>query len=283
MNWEIGILQGLQSIRNPLFTACMEAVSFMAESLFLVVIIATLYWCIDKKKTIRIGWYILVSGVTNGVIKNIVRAPRPFQRGVVSPIRVETATSYSFPSGHTQGATSFWFGAARLFPNRNVIIIGTIMVMLTALSRLYLGVHWPIDVIAGIIVGILSVFLADFLYDEKKGFTTWHVIGVSILAIVMIGMPVEGNLTSAVGALWGFVVSIYLEQTYIKFSVEGDWKLQFKKILLGFAVTAFLYVGFESIFGEAPLLQMIQHAIVLLWIGAGAPYVFKKLWPIRKG
>lgn len=282
MSWEIEILQTLQTIRNPFLTACMESISFMAESLFLLIIIATLYWCVDKKKTIRIGWYVLFSGVTNGIVKNIVRAPRPFQRGVVSPLRVETATSYSFPSGHTQSATSFWFGAARLFPYRNVMIIGTVMIVLTAISRLYLGVHWPIDVIGGIITGILSIVIADLLYDDKKGFTRWHVIGVSVLAIIMIGMPIEKDLMSAVGALWGFVVSAYLEQTHIKFKVEGDGKVQLRKILLGFGVTFFVYVGFEKIFGSTPLLEMIRHAIVLLWIGAGAPYMFKKLWEPRK-
>ena len=86
MNWEITLLQNLQTIRNPGLTALMEAISFMAESLFLVIIIATLYWCVNKKKTIRLAWLVLFSGVANGVIKNIIRAPRPFQKGVVSQI-----------------------------------------------------------------------------------------------------------------------------------------------------------------------------------------------------
>lgn len=278
MNWEIELLQNLQNIRNPFLTAIMEAFSFMAESLFLVIIVATLYWCIDKKKMVRLAWLVLVSGVTNGILKNIIKAPRPFQKGVVSPLRVETATSYSFPSGHTQGATTFWLGTASLFKNKSILAMGIVMILLTGVSRMYLGVHWPMDVIGGIITGILTLLVADLLYDESKGFKKAHVLGVSILVVLAIIFPIEEDLTSAVGALWGFVTGVYMEQNYIKFNVGGDWKVQLKKILLGFGVTLVVYIGFEKMIGTNPLLEMIRHAIVLLWISAGAPYIFKKFW-----
>lgn len=277
MNWEIELLQKLQSIRTPFLTAFMEAVSFMSESLFIVFIIATLYWCINKEKVTRMAWIVLVSGVANGVIKNIFKAPRPFQKGVVKPMRLETATSYSFPSGHTQSATSFWSSLYLVLRTPGILLVGAIVVILTAVSRLYLGVHWPVDVIGAIVIGLIVVVIADKLYDEKEGFTNWHVIGVSVVAFILLIVPVDPDLNKATGALWGLVVGGYLEQKAIRFKVEGNWKKQLMKILIGFGGTVGIYAVLSMILPEIAMMDMIKYAIILLYIAAGAPYLFKTL------
>lgn len=277
MNWEIAILQALQHIRSPFLTSLMEAITAMAESLPLVIVIAILYWCGDKKKTVRIGWALLCSTAVNGIVKNIVKAQRPFQKGVVTPIRVETATSYSFPSGHTQTATSFWTSAMMIFKNKSMLILGCTMIGLTAFTRLYLGVHWPVDVIAGIIIGLIVVAIADKLYDSEKGFNRWHVIGVGILAFVFLIIPIERDLVKSVGALWGFVVGCYLEQNYIHFETKGSLKQQLIKIAIGMGGVIILYSVLSFIFQKDLILAMIKYAILVLWLTAGAPYVFKRI------
>lgn len=277
MNWEISVLQGLQAIRTPFLTAIMEAITGLAESLPLVLVITILYWCIDKRKIVRIGWIVLTSSVVNGMIKNLIKAARPFEKGIVSPIRVETATSYSFPSGHTQTATSFWTSAMMLFKNKTTYIIGCSMIGLVALSRLYLGVHWPVDVIGGIIIGLIVVVVADKLYDEIKGFTRWHVIGVGILTFIFLIVPIEEDLVKAVGALWGFVVGCYIEQHYIHFHTEGTLKKQLFKIGLGLGGAVIIYLAFNLIAHGDLILEMIKYAIIVLWLTAGAPYLFKTM------
>lgn len=283
MNWEIQVLQFLQEIRNPFLTAIMEAITFMAESLFLIMIISLLYWCVDKKKSIRIGWIVLFSGVANGIVKNIVKMPRPFQKGVVSPIRVETATSYSFPSGHTQIATSFWGSAMMILKNRSVIILGSILIVLTALTRLYLGVHWPMDVLGGITLGIICVWIGDKLLDIEKGFTKSHIIGVGIVAILAIILPVDGDLVKSIGALLGVVVGSYLEKKHINFKEKQVLKIQIQKIAIGILGTILLYIGLKIILPSMNIFYMIRYAVVVLWIVAGAPLMFKKMFePVNK-
>lgn len=277
MNWEISILQGLQAIRTPFLTAMMESITGLAESLPLVLVITLLYWCTDKRKTVRMGWLVLTSAVANGLIKNLIKAPRPFEKGIVSPIRVETATSYSFPSGHTQTATSFWASAMMLFKNKTTYWIGCIMIGLVALSRLYLGVHWPVDVLGGIIIGLIVVAGADQLYDELKGFTRWHVIGVGILTLIFLVVPIEEDLVKSVGALWGFVVGCYIEQNYIHFHTEGTLKKQLFKIITGLGGAVLLYLLFNWIVYGNLTLVMIKYAVIVLWLTAGAPYLFKTM------
>ncbi len=276
MNWEIQLLQMLQAHRTPGLTAFMEAISFMAESTFVVAIIATLYWCINKEMTKRMAWLLLLSGVTNGIVKNLVRAPRPFQKGVVSPLRIETATSYAFPSGHVQSATSFWGVLTLFFRSTPIIVISVVMIVLTGLSRMYLGVHWPMDVIGGIILGLLTIGVGNLLYDEQQGFTKYHVLGVGVMALILALLPVDTDLASAVGALWGVVIGGFIEAKFIQFQVSGNWKVQLKKLIIGFGGTLILHSVWQSVFPRIPACEMVQYALLLVWITAGAPYVFKR-------
>lgn len=282
MNWEIQILQFLQEIRNPFLTSIMEAITFMAESLFIVVVIALLYWCVDKQKSLKMAWIVLFSSVVNGIVKNIVKMPRPFQKGIVTPIRVETATSYSFPSGHTQIATSFWGGAMTIFKDKSAVILGSVFILLTAITRLYLGVHWPIDVIGGIVLGTICVSIANKLIDTQKGFTKVHIAIVGIVAIGICILPIDGDLAKAVGALLGMVVGAYLERNYINFKEKQPWKKQLIKIAIGIVGTIIFYVGLKLLLPGEKISYIIRYMVVLLWIVAGAPWMFNKVLEPKK-
>lgn len=277
MNWEIMVLQQLEAIRQPFLTALIEAITFFAESGFVALIIAILYWCIDKKKGVKLGWIVLLSGLVNGVLKNIFKMPRPFQVGVVSPIRVETATSYSFPSGHTQTATSFWSAMMLIVKSRKMVVLGSIMIILTAFSRLYLGVHWPIDVIGGIVTGIGCVLIADRLLSEEKGITSGHVLGMSCITLLLMLLPIDQDLAKIAGALWGLVVGVYLEQKYVHFEPQQPRVTQYKKIAIGLGGMGSLYLFFKVIMPVGVQMDMIRYAILMLWMSVGAPYFFVKI------
>ncbi|MGL4343598.1 MAG: phosphatase PAP2 family protein [Cellulosilyticaceae bacterium] len=277
MNWEIMILQGLEAVRYPFLTAVIEAITFLAESGFVALIIALLYWCIDKKKGLKLGWIVLLSGVVNGALKNIFKMPRPFEVGVVSPIRVETATGYSFPSGHTQTATSFWMTLMMMIKSKRIIVLGSLMIILTAFSRLYLGVHWPMDVLGGIITGVGCVMIADRLVDERKGITPQHVLWVSIVTMVFMLLPIHPDLAKTVGAFWGLVIGVYIEQNYVKFNPMQPMATQIKKVIIGLGGMGVLYLALREILPVGTQMDMIRYALLMLWMSVGAPYWFNKL------
>lgn len=277
MNWEIIFLQQLEGIRQPFLTALIEAITFFAESGFVALVIAILYWCVDKRKGVRLGWIVLVSGVVNGAIKNIFKMPRPFQAGVVSPVRVETATGYSFPSGHTQTATSFWGALMLMVRTQKMVMLGITMMILTAFSRLYLGVHWPIDVIGGIITGIGCVMIADRLIDEKKGITPNHVLGISIVTLLLMLLHIDPDLAKTTGALWGLVMGVYLEQKYIRFEPMQPKGIQYKKVAIGLGGMGILYLLLKTMMPGGIQMDMMRYAVLMLWMSAGAPYIFVKI------
>jgi hypothetical protein len=277
MNFQIQILQYLESIRTDFLTAIMVSITMMAESLFLVSILAILYWCVDKVKSIRLAFIVLFSSVINGVIKTIVQMPRPFEKGVIIPIRVETATSSSFPSGHTQSATSFWGGSSFILKSRLSLVMAAFMVGLTAFSRLYLGVHWPMDVIGGILFGLLSIFMANHIVGENALVKRNHIIAISIVALLGMAMPIEKDLAKAIASLWGMLCGLYVEQKHIQFEPIQKLKVQIVKVIIGMTTIIIIYIGLKNLFPKDKLFDMIRYAILLLWITAGAPYLFKSI------
>lgn len=276
MEIQIQILQYLEQMRTETLTLLMTVITMMAETLFISSIVAALYWCVDKTKSKRLAWMIFCSTGINGVVKNIIKMPRPFQVGVVSPIRVQTATSYSFPSGHTQAATSFWGGSMIVLKSKPVIWLGSIMIALTGLSRMYLGVHWPMDIVGGILFGFASILIANKLLNEKGEVTKWHVVGTSIAFILVLLFNADADLYKAIASLWGFALGAYLEQKYIDFKPNQPARIQAVKVMIGILGIIVFQVGLKKVFPSYKVLHMIRYALTMLWVLAGAPYIFKK-------
>ena len=277
MEFQAQILTFLEGIRSDFLTVFFTSITILAEKVFIVSVLSILYWCIDKVKSKRLAWFVLFGTVGNGLIKNIVRMPRPYDLGVVKPLRVETATSYSFPSGHTQSATSFWAGSMIILKTRASIVLGSIIILLTALSRLYLGVHWPMDVLGAIGFGVIFLYFANQLMSDTGEVNKWHVLWTSILCLVTFILPGDADYYNAVASLWGFCIGAYVEQRYIQFEISQDTKQNLKRVMIGLVGLVGIYVGLDKVLPDIQVLSMLKNALVIIWVIAGAPYVFKRL------
>ena len=163
---DITILLALQDFRNgagAVLADFMAKMTFLSEINSALVIMAVVYWCVHKE----FGTYLLMgwSGnrLVNGFLKVTFCAYRPWIRDArIVPYgnAITTATGYSFPSGHTTNAASVFGGSAlrKELPPLTRWLLG-IAVVLVGLSRCFLGVHTPQDVLVGGLAGMLVLWL----------------------------------------------------------------------------------------------------------------------------
>ena len=165
---ELEILRNIQSIANPFLDILFQLITICGEQMVLVLIISIIYWVKDKKFGEYIAYAVLTSVLVNCVVKDIFKFKRPIGEEGIRTLREKTATGYSFPSGHTQGAGSF-YGAMVIYIKKKVMcIIAIIMIILIGFSRLYLGVHYPKDVIVGGILGVLISYICYNIYNKYE-------------------------------------------------------------------------------------------------------------------
>ena len=159
----MGVLYALESIRTPALDKIMSVITLLGGELFFMVIAVAVFWCVSKRE----GYYLMIVGffgtVINQFLKILCCVPRPWVKDpgftIVESARAE-ATGYSFPSGHTQNAVATYGGMARYTNKTWLRVLLIVLTVLVAFSRMYLGVHTPLDVgVAAVLAVACNVLL----------------------------------------------------------------------------------------------------------------------------
>lgn len=170
-SWQSGLLFWLQSLRHPALTLFMGFVTMLGDDLFYVLILTLFYWTKDRHGAFNLMRLVVLSSLLNAVIKSGIDAARPFEVFErLSGLWIFTAEGASFPSGHAQGAAVFWTYLATQNRNPSFKVAAAMLVALIALSRLYLGVHWPLDVLTGAGLGAAIGFFGKTLLRRYSRF-----------------------------------------------------------------------------------------------------------------
>jgi len=161
----------VNSIAVKVFQFFSDSVSFFSLGVPLTIMVITEFKKESNKKKSRLSLlYILlsiaVSGLISAAVKRTFLVPRPYE---VDPriIQLSAGGSYSLPSGHTTEAFASAFGLTLLFPRWYVFVPMFCWATLVALSRIYLGVHYPLDILAGMAIGS-SVSFAFYFFVFRK-------------------------------------------------------------------------------------------------------------------
>ncbi len=171
-NWEIDILNSLQNIHTPWLDKIMVAITSLGNAGILWIVMAAVLLIIPKTRKVGICMaiaLILDLLITNCLLKNLVARTRPYDVANFTDLIVKKPTDYSFPSGHT--AASF-AAVTALFMRKEKLLgcISCVIAVLIAFSRMYLYVHFPTDILGGIVVGIIAGVAAGLILKaiEKK-------------------------------------------------------------------------------------------------------------------
>lgn len=292
--FEKPIMLFFQNLRTGFLCTTAEVISFLGKSVWTMILIFFVYLCIDKRKGFGLGATAMTAHYINGILKIIFRVPRPWVKypGEIIPLRESTATGYSFPSGHSSIAGSLYYSLYRLFKNKAVRTFSVILLVLIPLSRIYLGVHWPLDVIFGLAVGILTAsFVEKFvsIYDNPEKMKRISITAVPVLLVVgftdaflvdrgLLERVLWKDIAASSAAWAGVFLASMLEKKYVDFKIPGNFikrvLLFALDVLLGCALTILWTDRIETMHY---VIQTASYLALILWVVFICPLIYTKL------
>ena len=167
---EMNILHMMQGLRNPILDKIMVCITTLGDAGALWIILSLILMPIKKYRKAGITMLVaLVLSVLFGnvILKHLVARPRPCWVDKSVSMLVAIPKDFSFPSGHT--SASFAAAAALFFYYRKPGIAALSVALLIGISRLYLFVHYPTDVAAGMVFGIICAAISFFIVKKCTG------------------------------------------------------------------------------------------------------------------
>ena len=295
----MGVLYFLESIRVPGLNEFMLLITRLGEETAFLVAALIVFWCVDKHK----GYYLMTVGfigtMANHFLKLLFRVPRPWVLDpdftILEQAR-EAATGYSFPSGHSQSSVGTFGAIAYTARNKWVKIISVAICVLVPLSRMYIGVHTPSDVLVGagmalFMVGLLKKPVVDHTDRAMKVLIpVMLVMAVGLLLFVQkYPFPADvdaHNLESGIkkaytmlGAISGTALVYVLEKKYVNFETSGVWWVQLLKVILGLALVLAVKEGLraplDAVFAGHMAARAIRYFLIVVVSGFLWPMTFR--------
>ena len=295
------LLYALQEIRSPALDAVMQLITRLGEETIFMVAAIVVFWCVSKKG----GYYLLSVGflgtVANQWLKIAFRIPRPWVLDpnfeIVESAR-EAATGYSFPSGHTQSAVGTFGGMARMTKVKWLRWVYIAIALLVSFSRMYLGVHTPLDVGVSLAIAAVMVLVLWPIVEkaeEKPAVLGWlllfllAVCGAFLVFLKVYPFPADvdaenfahaaENAWKLTGAIAGMLIAWWADRKFIRFEVEAVWWAQIVKVALGLAIVVGIKSGLKgpliALIGNVGIANAVRYGLMVVFAGAVWPVTFR--------
>ncbi|MDA1583971.1 phosphatase PAP2 family protein [Bacillus cereus group sp. TH230-1LC] len=274
-NIDMLFLEWMISLEGSVLTAFFKLVSIIANETLYLIVISISYWCVSKRKAFHMIVMLCFSGYIGIVIKEFMKIPRPYTYDGIQSLYEKSAASYSFPSTHVQLATTFWGSFVILCKKRIIWIIGIVFIILVAISRLYLCVHWLSDIIGAVLFSVIVVYLYTKvtmgLSDRKFILLQRIILAVSLIMYVMTSQVDNLKL---LGVLTGSTIGIMLENHFINMNESNDFKMQVVKTVLGLSIMLIMQFILKKVI---PDMYYLRYAVTGITITFLCPFIFHML------
>ncbi len=304
----IVLLQGLGSWLE----APMKFFSFLGTEDFIMVGLPIIYWCYDTTLGMQVAVILMLSNSVNAFFKVALHGPRPYW--ISSAVRgLASETSFGLPSNHAQTAVVVWGIIAAYLRKGWAWVVAGVLIFLISLSRLYLGVHFPHDVLVGWLLGFLLLWSVLRFWKPLAGWISAKRYGRQVLfsflaSLVLLLLPLiplvwlkaigwqpppawASFATQALsfqdvftygGTVFGLLAGFAWIRFLGGFQTHGTWAQLVLRFLLGVAGVLVLRFGLKAIFpdGETVLayfFRYVRYALLGFWVTGVAPWCFVRL------
>jgi membrane-associated phospholipid phosphatase len=184
----IAFIIALQSAVGDWFIAPMRFFSYLGNEEFFLLILPLIYWSVDSALGLRVGLILVTSNLFNYVGKLIFAGPRPYW--VSSHVRAlwSTETSFGIPSGHSQLAVSVWGMFAAYGKRIWIWVVCIAIILLIGFSRIFLGVHFPHDVLFGWLFGAVILWAFVRFWEPVGAWVGKKTLGQQILIAFIVSL-----------------------------------------------------------------------------------------------
>ncbi len=298
------LLYIFEKIRLPGMNEFMLLITRLGEETAFLVAALIVFWCVDKRR----GYFVMAVGfmgtMLSQFLKLLCRVPRPWvldENFTILEAAREAATGYSFPSGHSQSAVGTFGAIACTTKNRIPRGLCIAAAALVPISRMYVGVHTPWDVLVGALLSVVLLLLVrPVVFGGAGERMKWLIGGMIAMAAALLlfveffPFPADTdphNLQSGVknaytmlGCLTGVAVVYWVEKRFICFETKAVWWAQVVKVILGLAAVLLVKEGLRSPL-EALLpvypARAVRYFLVVIMAGMIWPLTFR--WFSRLG
>jgi membrane-associated phospholipid phosphatase len=285
--WGLDFIRTVQQVHGPALDAIFKALTFMGEKEFSLIFFTLIFWCVDFAVGVRLVFAYLISPYVNTMLKHLFAHPRPFELDPTVQRHYTGLVGSGMPSGHAQSAVVIWGSIAVGFRKTWLWIVAILLIVLIGFSRVYLGVHFPTDVLGGWVVG--AVVLALYLALEPRVETWLKEAEMPMQLALAAGVPLAllllyptNDAAIAMATMLGMSVGVVLGRCVAPFSTAGPLWQRGARYLVGVIGLLAIYLGLKFVFpneGEPFYLVMrvVRYVLVGLWGGLGAPWLFRRL------
>jgi membrane-associated phospholipid phosphatase len=299
--WGLDLIRAVQSCANPGLTAFMKAITNLGGAVAYLALLPLVFWCYDEEKGIRLGLAVMVSVWINLGLKFLLGQPRPFWPAFDPSVGIITESANGFPSGHAQISLTLWVIVASWSGKKWAYAAAVLVSLLVGFSRLYLGVHFPTDLLGGWILGALVLWGYFFLSGRIKnlllrGGQRLQMIASAAAAFVMIlyRPSVEMLMPGAVVLGMGMAYSVTANRLHFRsaamFGRKGMAKLLTLggRYLIGITGIVLVFVVFSRIEPEKSsayyaLFFFLRFVLLEFWIYLCAPWFYQLLNLAERG
>ena len=277
MQASLEFLMWLEQFRCGATNAFFVAMSALGDERAYLALLAIIYLCVDQRFGFRVLVMFMVTAYCNSQLKDLYDTQRPYQAfpAEMHPIWAGSGPGHSFPSGHSQNAATVWgmiaTGVRSWWARIGIIAL----ILLIGVSRLFLQVHWPVDVVGGLLIG---GFLLGMYFVAQKAWTftliraEWALVAfAAALAMFVLGFPRYGCVTTSgalLGAAWGYLL---LGPGYCP---KAPLRTQVVKAAIALGALLVLRESGKALLGDGPWAMGGLHLV----LGFLAAYVLPALY-----
>jgi membrane-associated phospholipid phosphatase len=298
MNSGLQIILWIQSLGGWL-TPIMKFFSFLGNTEFYLLVAPAVLWCIDATLGLRMGLFLMIDGMVNTALKVAFHAARPYWYSSNVKVIGSAENSFGIPSGHAQNGVVVWGTLADRIKQRAAWVIAIVLMFMVGISRIYLAVHFPHDVLFGWLFGAIMLWILlrfekpviSWLKQYQMGVQLFLIFVFSLLLILIVilaqlalrgwsvppdwvanaqiafpkAAPINPlsyhNFLSSTGAFFGLAAGWIWISKLGGFTTKDPWLKLLLRYILGVIGVLILYLGLGKIFPktETSIAYLLQY------------------------